>query len=60
LKNYVKNICKDKCLKAAIECYTLANPKGRWLDKNGAVNVDECYTEIVTLADKFVQYVSVE
>lgn len=54
------SICRQSSLKAAIECYTLANPKGRWLDKNGAVNVDECYTEIVTLADKFVQYVSVE
>lgn len=54
------SICRQSSLKAAIECFAIANPKGRWLNKDGAVDVDECYNEIITLADKFVQYVSVE
>lgn len=54
------SICRQSSLKAAIECFAIANPKGRWLNKDGVVVVDECYNEVITLADKFVQYVSVE
>jgi len=54
------SICRQSSLKAAIECIAIASPKGRWLEKDGSVNIDDCFNDVVSLADKFVQYVSVE
>lgn len=54
------SIIRQSCIKAAIECYTIASPKGRWVEKDGSVNTDNCASEVITLAEKFVQYVLVE
>ncbi len=54
------SICRQSSLKAAIECMAIASPKGRWVEKDGSVNIDDCFNEVVALAEQFVQYVSVE
>ena len=54
------SIIRQGCIKAAIECYTIASPKGRWVEKDGSVNTDSCASEVIALAEKFVQYALVE
>lgn len=54
------SIIRQSCIKAAIECYTIASPKGRWVEKDGSVNTDSCASEVIALAEKFVQYALVE
>lgn len=54
------SITRQSSLKLAIEVYALANPKGRWATKEGAVDIEAAYTELTELADKFVDYCLVE
>jgi len=54
------SIIRQSSIKAAIECYNIGSPKGRWIDKDGSFLVDECYKDVLKLAEKFVDYSKVE
>lgn len=54
------SIMRQSSLKAAIECISIGSPKGRWINKDGSFNNQECYQEVIDLAELFIDYVTVE
>lgn len=54
------SIMRQSSIKAAIECIAIASPKGRWLNKDGVVDKQACYSEVIELAEMFIEYCTVE
>lgn len=54
------SITRQSSIKAAIECLNIASPKGRWNEKDGVVNKQACYEEVIELAEMFIEYCTVE
>lgn len=54
------SIMRQSSIKAAIDCFSIASPKGRWITKDGELDTNACYNDVVALAEKFIAYTSVE
>lgn len=54
------SIIRQSAVKASIECHAISAPKGKWVNKDGSIDIDSCFNDVIELAEKFVQYAKVE
>lgn len=54
------SIVRQAAVKAAIDCHSISAPKGKWINKDGSLDVDACFSDVIALAEKFVEYAKVE